>query len=70
MVAAKHSVRVMLGAKHVRGSPFVTSILEMPDWEAEEVAQFVEQIGFPQYRAAFINQVCNFLALPVQKYKY
>jgi endonuclease III len=42
----------------------------MPDWEAEEVAQFVEQIGFPQYRAAFINQVCNFLALPVQKYKY
>jgi len=57
VLAGKHTVRVLLNNKHVRGSPFTPCIYEMPDWQCEEVAQFVEQVGFPEYRAAFINQV-------------
>jgi len=63
IIAGKHTVRVLLNNKHVRGSPFAPCIYEMPDWECEEVAQFVEQIGYPQYRAAFVNQDIRGFAL-------
>lgn len=56
MFAGPHSVRILLNNKHVRGSPFNTLICEMPDWECEEVGQFIEQIGYPQYRAVFVTQ--------------
>ena len=62
-VAGKHTVRVQLKNKHVRGSPFTTRIFEVPEWEAAEVAQFIAQIGFPQYCAAFINEDIRGFAL-------
>ena len=37
--------------------------MEVPEWEAAEVAQFIAQIGFPQYCAAFINEDIRGFAL-------
>lgn len=49
MVAGLHKVRVQLANKHIRGSPFAAMVYELPDWETEEVAQWVEGLGYPQY---------------------
>mmetsp|Transcript_6497 Transcript_6497/g.23095 ORF Transcript_6497/g.23095 Transcript_6497/m.23095 type:complete len:766 (-) Transcript_6497:95-2392(-) len=50
VVAGPYVVRVLLGNKHIFGSPFKCQVLEVPQWESEEVALFLSSIGFPQYR--------------------
>mmetsp|Transcript_39707 Transcript_39707/g.97598 ORF Transcript_39707/g.97598 Transcript_39707/m.97598 type:complete len:756 (-) Transcript_39707:545-2812(-) len=54
-MACVHTLRVLLNNKHVKGSPFKVSVLEMPEWGPEEVADMFHQMGFSQYADAVIR---------------
>jgi len=59
-----HKTSVALDGAPIRGSPFDTLIFELPDWESEEVAQWVEGIGLPMHADAFVSRDIKGFMLP------
>ena len=55
LIAGRHTVRVQLANTHIAGSPFTATVFELPEWEIDEVAQWVEGLGYAQYAQRFIN---------------